>query len=212
MAGGRPTQGSEAKRAPLNMKTSPSLRRSLEVAAGKTGRPLTQEVEARLERTFAEDAIRGGAHNAAFFHLAVASAVQIETRNGSGWHEDIETFWAVKAAVNRLLDLNRPKASSDLVAAQDAFEKAVRERSPANNYVTQLLAMNAETKGRRAARDDVSDAVSQAVAHEMRYVDAALERLMTLAPSAETKEDREREGAEIAHDQHSRFYGPKLKG
>lgn len=53
----------EGKRAPLNMRTTPGLRAKLEAAAGESGRSLVQEVEYRLEQTFATDALLGGKYS-----------------------------------------------------------------------------------------------------------------------------------------------------
>jgi hypothetical protein len=49
----KPTGG--AKRHPLNMRTTRETRERLEAAASANGRSLAQEVEARLERSFAQD-------------------------------------------------------------------------------------------------------------------------------------------------------------
>ena len=48
---GRPRKGDTVKRAPLNMKTTPRLRDRMQRAADANGRALTQEVEARLDRS-----------------------------------------------------------------------------------------------------------------------------------------------------------------
>jgi TraY domain len=49
-----PTLG-DGKRSPLNMRTTKDLREKLEKAAGKSGRSLVQEVEARLEQSLNGD-------------------------------------------------------------------------------------------------------------------------------------------------------------
>lgn len=43
---------SPAKRVPLSLRVTPAMKESLEEAAGKNGRSLTQEIELRLERSF----------------------------------------------------------------------------------------------------------------------------------------------------------------
>jgi hypothetical protein len=53
----------EGKKSPLNMRTTPALREKLEVAAGESGRSLVQEVEYRLEQSFATDALLGGKYS-----------------------------------------------------------------------------------------------------------------------------------------------------
>lgn len=49
---GRPREGSDLKCAPLNVRTSPVLRRRIDEARAKSGRSLAQEVESRLHLTF----------------------------------------------------------------------------------------------------------------------------------------------------------------
>lgn len=49
----------DGKKSPLNMRTTKALRKRLEAAASKSGRSLVQEVEIRLEISFArEDLLR----------------------------------------------------------------------------------------------------------------------------------------------------------
>ena len=56
---GRPTETpGDAKRHPLNMRTTKALRDSLEEAAADSGRSLAQEVEYRLERSFLMDDVK----------------------------------------------------------------------------------------------------------------------------------------------------------
>ena len=45
----------KGKRYPRNMRTTKELRMKIEVAAYKSGRSMTQEVEFRLERSFWKD-------------------------------------------------------------------------------------------------------------------------------------------------------------
>ncbi len=50
----RTVKGS-GKKSPLNMRTTKALRKKLETAAGSSGRSLVQEVEYRLEQSFARE-------------------------------------------------------------------------------------------------------------------------------------------------------------
>ncbi|WP_419816137.1 hypothetical protein [Glacieibacterium sp.] len=219
--GGRPRQGPEVKRAPLNMRTSPAMRTQLEEAADARGWSLTQEVEARLQRTFDEDSYRGGSHNGAFFHLAVASARSIEERNGGRWDEDIETFWAVKAAVNSLLEVNRPLLTPEIIEAQadvDAALKKIEDEVPQRkgSYVGRLLAMkpgaSVATAARSASKDDPdAERIADAIDLQFEDVRAALARLDTLVPTGEQKRAQEAAGGEIAGEHFLRFSGKKLR-
>jgi hypothetical protein len=59
----RRTVAGEGKKSPLNMRTTAALREKLEEAAGESGRSLVQEVEYRLEQSFAMDALLGGKYS-----------------------------------------------------------------------------------------------------------------------------------------------------
>src|SRR5262245_1689904 len=50
----RAVKGS-GKKSPLNMRTTKALRKKLEIAADRSGRSLVQEVEFRLEQSFARE-------------------------------------------------------------------------------------------------------------------------------------------------------------
>jgi hypothetical protein len=51
----RRTVGGSGKKSPMNMRTTEALRKKLEMAAGLSGRSLVQEVEFRLEQSFARE-------------------------------------------------------------------------------------------------------------------------------------------------------------
>jgi hypothetical protein len=106
---GRPSKGDKAKRAPLNMKTTPQLRDRMQRAADANGRALTQEVEARLDRSLDRDNQYGGQHVATFVDLLGMAIRVIEQKHGTRWIDDPGTFDAVEAASLRLLSWNRPR-------------------------------------------------------------------------------------------------------
>lgn len=108
--GGRPSERGEAKRAPINMRTTPTIRAALEDAAARGGRSLAQEIEQRLERSIEEDARNGGPHTAAFLRLAGAAIQTIELQSGARWTDDWPTFAKARAALTRLLDWYNPGA------------------------------------------------------------------------------------------------------
>jgi hypothetical protein len=91
-------------------------RRGLEQAARVNDRSLSQEIELRLERSFAvEEAVekeKNQAHGGAFTHL-VATAIgvvmaSVEAKTGKSWHKDDSTFHEVEQAVFLLLRAFRP--------------------------------------------------------------------------------------------------------
>jgi hypothetical protein len=91
------------------MKTTPRLRDRMQRAADANGRALTQEVEARLDRSLDRDDQFGGQHVATFVDLLGMTIRVIEGRHGARWIDDLGTFDAVEAAALRLLGWNRPR-------------------------------------------------------------------------------------------------------
>lgn len=49
---GRPREGSDLKCAPINVRTTPVLRRRIEEACARSGRSMAKEVECRLHLSF----------------------------------------------------------------------------------------------------------------------------------------------------------------
>jgi hypothetical protein len=81
------TKGADGgKRYPLNMRTTKETRDRLEAAAIASGRSLAQEVEARLERSFHQEAVLGGPEIARVaFLMAARFAIAVD---GSDWTRD----------------------------------------------------------------------------------------------------------------------------
>lgn len=140
--GGRPRQGEQVKRAPLNLRTDPRLRERIEDAADSHGWSLTQEVETRLISSFTLEQECGGPHIRSFTTMLAAAMFRIETRTGKRWNEDRTTFAAVRSAIDLLLKGERPRlpapedgpleqASSALTIARDKWKAA---RSALNEY------------------------------------------------------------------------------
>lgn len=135
--GGRPKHGEAAKRSPMNMRTTPQLRERIEEAASVFGYSLTQEVERRLISSFVFDDTYGGIHNNTLVSLLGSTIRAIEEERGANWREDDATWYAVKAAADRLLRWHRPKSKAD----------------------DQLNALIAESEASRAALDQCTQAL-----------------------------------------------------
>lgn len=130
---GRPIEGEEAKRLPLSLRTTPRIRYAIEQAAESSGRSLAQEMEHRLEDSVNSDVNFGGAHNNAFFRMMTTVVQAIEERNGAKWTDDLDTYWAVREALNLILKQNSPapdepvKAYFTAESARIEAEKLYRE-------------------------------------------------------------------------------------
>jgi hypothetical protein len=107
---GRPSQvPGQIKRVPLNMRTTPGTRARLEAAAEKSGRSLVQEVEFRLEQSFASDDVFGGDEYRSIFQIFGAVAKIIEGRTGKDF-SDFETSVAIRQAWQELSYEAAPQA------------------------------------------------------------------------------------------------------
>lgn len=122
--GGRPPERGESKRSPISMRTTPSIRAALELAAEREGRSLAQEIEQRLERSVAEEAVRGGAHNVRLLDAIAAEIATIEELTGSRWHEDPTTFHLITLAVPEMLKRHAPPIANNEVVAKASAEYA----------------------------------------------------------------------------------------
>jgi hypothetical protein len=91
----KPTGG--GKRYPLNMRTTRETRERLEAAAAANGRSLAQEVEFRIDRSFAEEAGFGGPEmRRQAFLMAASFAVATQGRD---WSSDPVAYAEGVAAV-----------------------------------------------------------------------------------------------------------------
>lgn len=113
---GRPRLENSPKRAPLNMKTTPELRDRIQEAADNSGRPLTQEVEHRLQQSFYDDDAFGGPSRSSLVRMIGILVAAEERRSGKSITEDFYTWNAAKAAINGVIDKIKPPVTEDLAA------------------------------------------------------------------------------------------------
>jgi hypothetical protein len=103
----RTRRGGQAKRHPLNMRTTEAMRRRLEQAVEASGRSLVQEVEHRLERSFTQDeafeATLGGKHNADLIRAFTTATWLIERATGKQWSQDLATAHQVRHALSTIV-------------------------------------------------------------------------------------------------------------
>lgn len=106
------TSNKDRKAWMLSVRTSNELRAKLQSALEQSGRTLTQEVEMRLERSFATDEYVGGQRTAAFLDVLGTSIREIQLKNGQSWLSNHETWQDVADLSSRLLAERRPQAES----------------------------------------------------------------------------------------------------
>ena len=137
----------EGKRTPLNMRTTRELRERLEREAADSGRSLAQEVEARLERSFAEEKSRaaisdeavGGVY-ASFgkpetFLVArlLANAIHtIEAVTGKNWMDDPKAHRQTQEACKNILDAFRPPGGEGPMGIDLTFGESVGKDAAIN--------------------------------------------------------------------------------
>lgn len=132
----------KGKRVPLNMRTTRELRGSLEKAAATSGRSLAQEVENRLERSFAEEANLEWAYKQIIGDEALHRAIMITSvfvrsspeEPDLPWHKDPALRKeAVKVFQDQLedeaekLNLGAGKVPSGKTRKRPARKRAVRK-------------------------------------------------------------------------------------
>ena len=89
----------------LNLKTTKELRDKMEAAAVASGRALTHEVEARLNRSFDFDYLMGDTETALVLR-AIGSAIRrFEVTSGKNWTDNADTQEAVFEAATRIVDV-----------------------------------------------------------------------------------------------------------
>lgn len=134
--GGRPREGTEVKRAPISMKTSPELRARIEGAAKASGLSMAQEVERRLLQSFDEEGRYGGPATAAFLQATARAIGVVEARMEADWLSDYATWHAAQRMVERQLKNWRPTPPNApaIAAAMQARNAAVASFSKAFSH------------------------------------------------------------------------------
>ena len=101
----------KGKRVPLNMRTTRETRAKLEKSAAGSGRSLVQEVEYRLERSFAEEPQSEIAYR--LMRLLGTATSMVEQQTGKD-ATDYETYLAVQAAIDGVLTSLMPRMPDGL--------------------------------------------------------------------------------------------------
>jgi hypothetical protein len=119
----RTTKGTDGgKRHPLNMRTTKETRERLEASAVANGRSLAQEVEFRLERSFAEEVAFGGPEMHRLAILMVSAFVTAGQRRGASnpdWIRDPACYLAGARGVAHALLLGLPHGATSETVVQE---------------------------------------------------------------------------------------------
>lgn len=107
----------EKKLDSMGFRPTPEIRRKLAAAAKANRRSRSREIEARLERSFAEEDAEhqafGGKHVYALMRLLGSVVSLIEAGSGKTWRDDRATHRQVKVTIAKVLDALGPIASID---------------------------------------------------------------------------------------------------
>ena len=108
----------EEKRKTLTTRITQELRERLEGAAEKTGRSLSQEIELRLEHSFALDSERYALFGGMVLYRVMALLATVinlvEEQTGKKWTKDPRTYAEVKDAIQVFFERFRPEAARGL--------------------------------------------------------------------------------------------------
>lgn len=110
-----------SKRRPLNMRTTPAIRSRLDKESKLSGRSLAQEVEKRLEESFAKDDAQfimfGGEHNFELLKMLGSAISFAEKTTGKNWLKDVETHSMVLPIIYGTLNQLNPNRENNLATA-----------------------------------------------------------------------------------------------
>ena len=139
---GRPALPEEQKRQQIGVRTSPSLKASLEAAAAENGRSVAQEAEWRLQRSFEDEERAGGDHTASLLRMVAAEIEKIEAVTGKRWSKNLKTW----AAVARMFQFGpirqvRPDKTSDDEAVMRPWNKLYNAREEKRSICGTLAAV-----------------------------------------------------------------------
>src|ERR1051326_2038547 len=175
----RKAKGQTGKRFPLNIRTTFEIRESLERAAASSGRSLAQELEMRLERSFAAEVgiqstieFAFGAEIAAIILLMAevmkdaAAAAQVFAGKEAGFLDDAVVFYEGSDAVAEVLRAFRPNETRGELAPEQkgalgrmlarGYLEAVRNKDRGGDIATRVQAIR-DLLGDRAAHIAVDD-------------------------------------------------------
>ena len=126
-----PLPAGEGKRFPLNMRTTKAIRDKLQAAAQQSGRSLAQEVEFRLERSFADEETRyrefGGAHRYGLMRWLARTLEVAESITDKPVATDRETFRIAMHAMGTMLESLTPQSGGLPDEASEDIGRGVGE-------------------------------------------------------------------------------------
>lgn len=97
--GGRKPEGDEPKRSAVAVRTTPAIKALLVAAANEAGRSVTQEIEARLEASLAEDRPNRTPETMRLLAGLAEDIERAEHLTGRRWHKDVVTWAMVREAL-----------------------------------------------------------------------------------------------------------------
>lgn len=127
--GGRPPHhDGEIKKAAIAVRTAPSIRDALKVAADEAGRSVTQEVEARLSASLEADGGERSPETSQLLNKIAAGIADAETMTGKRWHRDRKTAGAVlemlRLRIHEWIRTDDPYEDEIVAAAWDRLHEA----------------------------------------------------------------------------------------
>lgn len=170
---GRPPTG---KRGTFTFRVSEKLRADLIAAAGRSRRPVSEEIELRLEQSFLEEKMVGGAHNLAAGRL-IAQTLSYLDEKLSG--EDLDKEWINnerRKAILKTVEIHfgqgpgllapseeheqyrrmrdSGEIAAEIVASRDASKDAIRFVEHLPEFETEKLAQSKPKRSRKRASNE----------------------------------------------------------
>jgi hypothetical protein len=190
---GRPRTDA-SPRSDIHARLPPALKARLERDAKRAHRSVAKEFEVRLERSYLQDEMYGGAQMAAMFReMAEVASGYAKYKNRGSFFEDFEVFVFVKSVWQTIIQRQMPrpgegllaelcrdwdtfKAGSPQTAVQQAAQEWLIHHTPSQLTLVQMLAGAFEPAIARNAR------ANKAASDKLATPDAAATRESTMPP------------------------------
>jgi hypothetical protein len=128
-----------ARRFQVPVRTTAEVRQKLEEACAASGKSLTQEVEARIERSLEMQELLGDDRRMALMVRIADQVTRAEAATGKKWHADTATYWAVRRLIEHVLHDVRPLPSNweEVSALQVEMIQLAERRDVLENLLLQ---------------------------------------------------------------------------
>lgn len=138
---GRPREHDEVKRSALTIRTTPSIKDAIALAAERSGRSITQEIELRLQESLQLEQNSGSPETHRLLLSYANEIAAIEKARKKSWHRDLGTWGAVSEALRggpiNLAQPDRPADDEIVEAAWHTLNEIMERKRELAGFLLQ---------------------------------------------------------------------------